>query len=50
MFKTEEMLGPMLLTQHNIWHYQELMQGLRDAISEGRVERFARDRLARMEG
>ena len=49
LFKTEEMLGPMLLTQHNIWHYQELMQGLRDAISEGRVEWFARDRLARME-
>ena len=49
LFKAEEMLGPMLLTQHNIWHYQQLMQGLRDAIAEGRVEAFARDRLARMD-
>jgi queuine tRNA-ribosyltransferase len=49
LFKAEEMLGPMLLTWHNIWHYQQLMQGLRDAISEGRVEAFARDRLSRMD-
>ncbi len=49
LFKTEEMLGPMLLTQHNIWHYQQLMQGLRDTIAEGRVEAFARDRLAAMD-
>lgn len=48
LFKTEEMLGPMLLTQHNIWHYQQLMQGLRDAIAEGRVESYASARLARM--
>ncbi len=49
LFKTEEMLGPMLLTQHNIWHYQQLMQGLRDAITEGRVEAYAQERLARIE-
>jgi queuine tRNA-ribosyltransferase len=50
LFKAEEMLGPMLLTQHNIWHYQQLMQGLRGAIAEGRLEAFARSRLARVEG
>jgi queuine tRNA-ribosyltransferase len=49
LFKAEEMLGPMLLTQHNIWHYQQLMQGLRDAIAEGRVESFARGRLAALD-
>jgi queuine tRNA-ribosyltransferase len=49
LFKTEEMLGPMLLTQHNIWHYQQLMQGLRDAISAGTAEAFARARLARLD-
>ncbi|TPE63759.1 tRNA guanosine(34) transglycosylase Tgt [Sandaracinobacter neustonicus] len=48
LFKTEEMLGPMLLTQHNIWHYQQLMQGLREAIAEGRVQAFAKTRLDRL--
>jgi queuine tRNA-ribosyltransferase len=50
LFKAEEMLGPMLLTQHNIWHYQQLMQGLRDAIAAGSVEAFATARLARLAG
>ena len=27
-----EMLGPMLLTWHNLTYYQDLMRGLRDAI------------------
>ncbi|MGL6043814.1 MAG: tRNA guanosine(34) transglycosylase Tgt [Sandaracinobacteroides sp.] len=49
LVKTEEMLGPMLLTQHNIWHYQQLMQGLRAAIADKRLEAFARDRLALLE-
>ena len=50
LFQAEEMLGPMLLTQHNIWHYQQLMQGLRDAIAQGRVEAFAKERLDRLSG
>jgi queuine tRNA-ribosyltransferase len=49
LVKAEEMLGPMLLTQHNIWHYQQLMQGLREAIAAGTLEPFARARLARLE-
>ncbi|MCS6987540.1 MAG: tRNA guanosine(34) transglycosylase Tgt [Sphingomonadaceae bacterium] len=44
-----EILGAMLLTEHNLWHYQRLMAGLRDAIAEGRAAAFARDRLARLE-
>ena len=37
LFRAEEMLGPMLLTQHNITYYQTLMQGLRRAIIESRL-------------
>jgi queuine tRNA-ribosyltransferase len=41
LFKAEEMLGPMLLTAHNLRHYQALMAGLRAAIEAGRLEAFA---------
>jgi queuine tRNA-ribosyltransferase len=36
LFKAGEMLGPMLLTWHNITYYQDLMRGLREAILAGR--------------
>ncbi len=42
LFKAGEMLGPMLLTEHNLWHYQQMMAGLRAAIAEGRAQAFAR--------
>lgn len=29
LFKAKEMLGPMLLTQHNLHYYQDIMQSLR---------------------
>ncbi len=32
LFRAQEMLGPMLLTQHNLTYYQSLMQGARAAI------------------
>ncbi|HYH18505.1 MAG TPA: tRNA guanosine(34) transglycosylase Tgt, partial [Azospirillum sp.] len=38
LFKAGEMLGPMLLTWHNLQHYQDLMATLRAAIEEGRFE------------
>jgi len=38
LVKAEEMLGPMLLTWHNIRYYQQLMERLRRAILEGRFE------------
>lgn len=41
LFKADEMLGPMLLTQHNLHYYQELMQGIRAAIGEGRLDEHA---------
>ena len=41
LFRADEMLGPMLLTQHNISYYQALMRGMRAAIIEGRLEAHA---------
>ena len=35
------MLGPMLLSWHNIAYYQSLMRGLRDAILAGRLAQHA---------
>ena len=29
------MLGPMLLTRHNLQHYQDLMRRIRDSIAAG---------------
>ncbi len=40
LFKAREMLGPMLLTSHNLHYYQELMSGLRRAIEDGALEAF----------
>jgi queuine tRNA-ribosyltransferase len=41
LFRCEEMLGPMLLTWHNLQYYQDLMRDLRKAIEEKRVTSFA---------
>ncbi len=38
LFRAGEMLGPMLLTWHNLAYYQDLMQGLRVAIAAGRLD------------
>jgi queuine tRNA-ribosyltransferase len=46
LIKSGEMLGAMLLTEHNLSFYQQLMQAMRDAISEGRIDAFAADFLA----
>jgi len=34
LFRAEEMLGPMLLTMHNLTYYQSLMQNARAAITQ----------------
>ena len=41
--KSGEILGAMLMTEHNLSFYQQLMQGMRDAISEARFAGFAAD-------
>ncbi|RVT95172.1 tRNA guanosine(34) transglycosylase Tgt [Sphingomonas crocodyli] len=39
--RSGEILGAMLMTEHNIWFYQALMADLRSAIGEGRLTAFA---------
>ena len=41
LFRTGEMLGPILLSQHNLYFYQRLMADLRNAIAAGRLAAFA---------
>lgn len=41
LFRCEEMLGPMLLTQHNLTYYQSLMQGARAAILDSDFAAYA---------
>ncbi|MEC7742998.1 MAG: tRNA guanosine(34) transglycosylase Tgt [Pseudomonadota bacterium] len=41
LIKSQEILGAMLMTEHNIAFYQQLMQAMRDAIAEGRFAAFA---------
>jgi queuine tRNA-ribosyltransferase len=49
LVKSGEILGAMLMTQHNLWFYQRLMQGLRDAIAEQRLRTFAGEFVALVE-
>jgi queuine tRNA-ribosyltransferase len=37
LFRAEEMLGPMLLTWHNIQYYQDFLRDMREAILAGRL-------------
>jgi len=39
--KAQEIIASMLLTWHNLTYYQDLMQGLRDAIANGSAKGFA---------
>lgn len=43
LHKAGEILGAMLLTEHNLAFYQQLMAGMRAAIAEDRMARFAAD-------
>ncbi len=47
--KCNEMLGAQLATLHNLWFYQELMQGMRDAIEDGRLDAWSEATLARLQ-
>jgi tRNA-guanine family transglycosylase len=35
----DEMLGPKLLSLHNVWFYGSLMKEIRSAIRENRLEK-----------
>jgi queuine tRNA-ribosyltransferase len=41
LVRSDEILGAMLMTEHNLFFYQQLMAGLRAAIAEGRLKAFA---------
>ncbi len=41
LVRSDEILGAMLMTEHNLRFYQQLMQSLRDAIADGRLATFA---------
>jgi queuine tRNA-ribosyltransferase len=41
LVRSGEILGAMLMTEHNLSFYQRLMQGLRDAIRDGRFKEHA---------
>ena len=41
LFRAGEILGPMLLTWHNLTYYQSLMRGLRTAILAGTLSAHA---------
>jgi queuine tRNA-ribosyltransferase len=43
LFRAGEYLGPMLLTWHNLQYYQDLMAGMREAISAGQFGAFITD-------
>ena len=43
LIKSGEMLGAMLLTEHNIGFYQQLMAAMREAIAQDRFAAFASD-------
>jgi queuine tRNA-ribosyltransferase len=48
LFNAQEMLGPRLLTQHNLWFYGDLTRHAREAIRAGRYARFAEESARQM--
>jgi queuine tRNA-ribosyltransferase len=50
LIRANEMVGPILLTIHNLHYYQELMAGLRDAIEKARLDDFVQDFTALQAG
>jgi queuine tRNA-ribosyltransferase len=50
LFLVDEMLGPMLLSVHNLTYYQRLVRELREAIKSNRVTDFRATHLAAVAG
>ncbi|MDR0319684.1 MAG: tRNA guanosine(34) transglycosylase Tgt [Rickettsiales bacterium] len=48
--KAGEMLGATLLSQHNLWFYQDLMRGIRESIEQGEFAEFKKNFLAKYTG
>ena len=47
LVRSGEILGAMLMTEHNVWFYESLMADLRHAIATGTLGAFANDFRAR---
>jgi queuine tRNA-ribosyltransferase len=43
VFRSQEMISGMLLTWHNLHYFQEIMQGMRDAIAAGAFDAWEAD-------
>ena len=50
LVRAQEILGAMLMTEHNIWFYETLMADLRAAVGDGRLQAFANGFRARYAG
>ena len=50
LVKSNEILGAMLMTEHNLWFYQRLMKALRDAIAEQKLAGFSQAFVDRYRG
>jgi queuine tRNA-ribosyltransferase len=50
LVRSGEILGAMLMTEHNLWFYQRLMHELREAIAEGRLTTYADEFRTRYRG
>ena len=48
LYRADEMLAGMLITHHNIHFYQQLMQTLRQAISDGNLQEVATELLKKV--
>lgn len=47
LIKCNEILGATLLTQHNLWFYQDLMRDIRTSIEQGRFQEFKQEFIER---
>ncbi len=47
LFQAREMLGPTLVSAHNLWYYQRLMANARSAIERGRFLEFYQAQMDR---
>jgi queuine tRNA-ribosyltransferase len=50
LIKCNEILGATLLTQHNLWFYQDLMRDIRAAISAGKFQEFKSNFIKKYKG
>ena len=50
LIKCNEILGATLLTQHNLWFYQDLMRDIRTSIEQGTFAQFKRDFIEKYTG